>query len=288
MVASDQHLSLVERRTLVLVYFARGAVQDRRTVANASAKNPQDAVTEARRKIARFSQELDRKTHFEIFGADRDTDLERIRDTYRTLAKQWHTDAYAGMDLGPEQETLDQIFKRITSAYETLNEPKKRAEYLVYLDRRSKGLSTDVNEVLEAERLFDEALIKIRRKDWKGAERQLAEARAKNPEDQLIVVHVAWCQYNQNSKSKDTARESVEMLKRATKAQENLPLAWQYMGQIFFNLNQPVEAKKCWKRCLEWEPNNVDANRGIRLLTSREQKPASGLGAFVNKLLRKK
>jgi curved DNA-binding protein CbpA len=257
-------------------------------VANAPAKNPAEKAAEMRTKIVRFAKELERKSDFEIFGADRDTEMERIRDAYRMLAKQWHTDAYAGIDLGPERDALEAIFKRITDAFERISDPKKRAEYLVYLDRRAKGQSTDVNEVLEAERLFDEGLLKMKRHDWKGAETAFADGRKKNPDDQLLVVHQAWAIYNQNRKSKDTAKEAVEMMKKAAKAQENLPLAWQYMGTIFLNLNQPAEAKKCWKKCLEWEPNNLDASRGIRLLVQRESKPQTGLTAFVNKLFGKK
>jgi tetratricopeptide (TPR) repeat protein len=257
-------------------------------VANAPAKGPADKAAEVRAKITRFARDLERKNHFEIFGADRDTDMEKIRDAYRNLAKQWHSDAYAGIDLGSAQDQLEAIFKRITEAFETINDPKKRAEYMVFIERRAKGLATDVNQVLEAERLFDDALMKMRRKDFKGAEETLQEARKKNPDDQLIVVNIAWAIYNQDRKSKDRARDAIELMKRAVKAQENLPLAYQYMGTIMFNLNQPVDAKKCWKQCLEWEPGNVEASRGIRLIGSREQKPQGGIAGFVNKLLGKK
>jgi tetratricopeptide (TPR) repeat protein len=257
-------------------------------VANATPKKTM-SPEEAKARIQRFANGMARKNHFEIFGIERDTDMEKLRESYRLLAKSWHSDAYAGIDLGSEQETLEGIFKQITEAYETLTDPKKRGEYIVFLDRRARGLSTDVNQVLEGERLFDEALMKIKRSDWTGAIPLLESARKANPDDELIVVNIAWAKYNMNRKNLDVARDAVESLRAAIKRQENLPLAYQYIGTIFFNQSQFGEARKYWKLCLEWEPNNIEASRGLRLAATRQEKKASsGFGGLVNKLLGRK
>jgi tetratricopeptide (TPR) repeat protein len=243
----------------------------------------------ARAKIQRYWTTLERQDHFQIFGADRDTDPEKIKAAYKTLAKQWHADAYAGLDIGDAKDMLDAIFKRITNAYESISDPKKRVEYMVLLDRQSRGMSTDVNAILSAERMFDDALVKIRRRDWTGAKKLLEDAMALNPDDPLMPVHHAWILYNSGTDRKAGAAEAVEALKKVIKAHEHSPLAYQYLGQIFFQQERPNEAKKYWRLCLEWEPGNVEAARGIRLVNQRSESAAkgSGIGAALKKLFKR-
>lgn len=241
-------------------------------------------------KIERYWATLERQNNFQIFNADRDTDPEKIKASYKSLAKQWHADAYAGLEIGDAKDMLDAIFKRITEAYETISDPKLRSEYMVLLDRQSRGMSTDVNAILSAERMFDDALLKIRRRDWPGARALLEEGMALNPDDPLMPVHLAWVIYNGGKDRKEAASEAVERLKKVLKAHENSPLAYQYLGQIFFQLERHAEAKKYWKLCLEWEPGNVEATRGIRLATQRSETAAksnSGLGAALKKLFKR-
>lgn len=254
-------------------------------------KGQPDKAELARSKIQRYWATLERQTHFQIFGADKDTDPEKIKASYKSLAKQWHADAYAGMDIGDAKDMLDAIFKRITEAYETISDPKLRAEYMVLIDRQARGMSTDVNAILSAERMFDDALLKMRRKDFSGAKKLLEDAIELNPEDPLMPVHLAWVMYNMASQKdrKEAASDAVERLKKVIKSHENSALAYQFLGQIFFQMERPNEAKKYWKLCLEWEPGNVEAARGVRLVNQRVEAASkgTGIGGMLKKLFKK-
>jgi curved DNA-binding protein CbpA len=145
------------------------------------AKDPAEKTREEREKIRRYWDSLERQNEFQILGVSEDADPERIKLAYYALAKRWHTDTFAGLELGEERDTLDAILKRINEAYENLTDPKKRAELNVYVDRKRKGLSTDVNAVLQAESLFDQALAKMRKRDWTGAREDLEAVRSSTP-----------------------------------------------------------------------------------------------------------
>lgn len=250
----------------------------------------QDQKTaQAKAKISLFHKELSRRNHFQLLGAEQETDPEKLKANYHALAKRWHADAYTGLDLGPDKAKLDEIFQRIAEAYEILSDPKKKAEYLVLIDRQAKGLATDVHSVLRAEQLFDDALVKIRKREWPGAKTALEEAIKLNGDDQLYVANLAWVQFNSQKKSPENVKVVVDTLKKAIAKQENLPIAYQYLGQIYFSLEKFEEARKWWKKCLEWEPNNVEAGRGLRLAGTRaeQKKKRPGLLGLVDKLLGK-
>lgn len=228
----------------------------------------QDA-RKAKSRVDRYYDDIMSQDFFRIFNAERDADDEQIKAAYFDLAKKWHTDAFANVGLDSRtSKKVDEIFQRITEAYDTITNAQRRGEYEVYLDRKAMGLPTDVNEILRGEQLYDQALAMIRRRDFAGAKSVLEEATRLNP-DPLYFATLGWAVFNVNQKSQVHVTEAVKHLKHAISEQENLPVAYQYLGQICFMRGQNNEAKRWWQRCLEWDPNNIDAARGIRMVNSR-------------------
>lgn len=63
------------------------------------------------------------QTPYEILGVAKDADADTIRKRYRKLAREHHP------DVNPGNKASEDRFKDISAAYETLSDPKKRAEY---------------------------------------------------------------------------------------------------------------------------------------------------------------
>ncbi|QCX27980.1 molecular chaperone DnaJ [Nocardioides jishulii] len=59
---------------------------------------------------------------YELLGVSRDADADQIKKAYRKLARQLHP------DVNPDPEAQEQ-FKQVTTAYEVLSDPQKRAHY---------------------------------------------------------------------------------------------------------------------------------------------------------------
>jgi tetratricopeptide (TPR) repeat protein len=245
-------------------------------------------ANEAKARIRRFHENMERRDYFQLLGADRDTDPETLKAAYHALAKSWHADRYVGLDLGSAQQKLDEIFQRIGEAYETLTDPTLRAEYIVKVDRERAGLSTDVHSILRAESVVDEAMALLRRRSWAEAREKLEEAMELNPDDPLYSAHHGWASFHLGKRDPNKVKAAIDEIKTAVKKQESLAVGYQYLGQIYFATEQHAEAKKWWKKTLEWEPGNVEAARGIRLINSRASKKQSGLGAFFSGLFKKK
>ncbi|MGF1509875.1 MAG: DnaJ domain-containing protein [Myxococcota bacterium] len=235
-------------------------------------------------RIDRFYETLDRKTHFELLGVESDSNPDVLRSQFLRLARDWHGDAFGEIDLGDRKRKLDAIFQRINEAYETLKDPDRRDEYMTLLERQRAGLSTDVASVLRAEAMVDDALASMRRSAWLEAKKLLQDARSLNPDDPLYLVYLAWTTYMENRKSSAARQDALRMLKKATESQENLSLAYQYAGQIHFDQEEYKEAIKWWKRCRQYEGNNIEAIRGLRLAQTRLEKQNKGVSGFLSKL----
>ena len=211
---------------------------------------------------------------FEIFELPQgeDVDRQQAKDAYFALAKKWHTDAFSGLRLGGEKKRLEEVFQRITEAYDTLLDDDKCGEYRVFLDRKSKGLPTDVQEVMRAEQLLDEALQKVKRKEYQEAKDMINEAIEINPAEAIFYAHLAWVTYFMGRNSQAALTEAVNLLKKATDMQERLPLAYQYLGQICMHKGQLPDAKRWFEKCLHYDKRNIEAARGIRLVNQRKER----------------
>ena len=62
-------------------------------------------------------------TLYQVLGLPRGANQEQVKTAFRTLARRFHPDVNAG------DETAEQRFKEVNSAYETLANPEARAAY---------------------------------------------------------------------------------------------------------------------------------------------------------------
>ena len=62
-------------------------------------------------------------TLYQVLGLPRGANQEQVKTAFRTLARRLHPDVNAG------DETAEQRFKEVNSAYETLANPEARAAY---------------------------------------------------------------------------------------------------------------------------------------------------------------
>jgi CheY-like chemotaxis protein/tetratricopeptide (TPR) repeat protein len=253
------------------------------TDGSAGDAHPDDARSRA--MIEKQHDKVMSSDFFQIFDVDRGAEPDAIKAAYFEIAKKFSPDLFANRNLGSSKRKLDELFARVTEAYETITDRQKRDEYMLYLDRKAKGLPTDVNEVHRSEQLFEQAMAMIRRRDFRGAKQVLDEALTRNP-DPTYYAHLGWVTFNLNQRSQAHVTEAVQHLKRAVTEQENLSIAYQYLGQICFVRGNYGEAHKWWTRCLEFEPNNIEAARGIRMVKEREEKQQqTGKQGLLSKFL---
>ena len=82
-----------------------------------------DQENAARSKILDMAEKVMNQNFFQILGLrdNQEVAADELRDKYYALTKKWHSDAFSGLRLGPEEEAQKDIFHRISEAYDTLS-----------------------------------------------------------------------------------------------------------------------------------------------------------------------
>lgn len=82
-----------------------------------------------KREILYVYEQLPRLTYYDLLGVKDGEDPRKSKKTYIKLSKRFHPDVFYGKDAGEFGAWSEEIFKTVTKAFQTLSNPKKRAEY---------------------------------------------------------------------------------------------------------------------------------------------------------------
>jgi curved DNA-binding protein CbpA len=88
-----------------------------------------DLDVETKKKILFLSSKMDEMTHYEVLEVGRRADAHEIKKAYFSVSRNFHPDTFFRKTLGSYQALIEQIFKRVTRAFETLSNEEKRKAY---------------------------------------------------------------------------------------------------------------------------------------------------------------
>lgn len=241
---------------------------------------------EARARIAAKFEELVGKEFFVILGVKRNADAATIKKAYFALAKEFHTDAFAGLNLGAVQKKLDHVFQTIQTAHATLTDPAKRGEYEARLSYEETGGSSDVGAILQAETDLHKAKLLVDRGELGSALKVLEKVVLVMPKNDEVLGYQRYCTWYQ-TKSAATAQETVRALEQHWKAAPGALTLKEFQGWIWMEIGELKAARMAFKKVLELDPKHAGATRGARQLQRKleeeEKKSSSGLSKFLKR-----
>jgi len=88
-----------------------------------------DIDEDRKREILHMFANIGLMTHYDLFGGSPDDDRRAFKQAYFALSKRYHPDMFFRKNVGEFGVRVEAIFKTVTKAFQTLQNPQKRAEY---------------------------------------------------------------------------------------------------------------------------------------------------------------
>jgi curved DNA-binding protein CbpA len=220
-------------------------------------------------------------SHYEVLGVAADVEPEAIKNAYFAAAKRFHSDSFSGLELGSARKVAEELFSKVNEAYSVLSDKEKRAEHDVFLDRKAKGLPTDVAAILRAESVFQKGELFFKAGRWEDAEAQFREAIALNHSEAEFHAYLGMSIFKKSGK----ADRGLEHVEKALELEPRLRSGVQFGALLHEALGDLDRAKSLLKRAYDKDPEFKQARDELRRLKTKPAGQAKG--GFFSRLLKK-
>ena len=257
--------------------------------AKAAAPDPEDEDTGktftpdedwSRRVLFAERDRLRDANHYEVLGVQPGVSPEEIKAASIAAAKRFHSDAFPGQELGSARRVAEGLFSRVSEANTVLANASRRADYDVYLDRKAKGLPTDVGAILRAEGIFQKGETLFKAGKFEDAASVFREAIALNHAEAEFHAYLGMCIYRGRGK----AQEALELVGKALEMDPRLRSATVFAAQLHEALGDVEKAKTLLRKAIAKDPE-FDAAKGE--LSRMRRAPAEQKKGFLDRLLKK-
>lgn len=250
----------------------------------AIAFTPQDQ--DARARIAAKAAEVAGKSLWAVLGVSHGADAGALKKAYFQLSRDFHPDAYAGLQLGSAQRQLEDVFSNIQDAYATLSDDNRRGEYEAKTSLEAGGGSSDFGAIFQAERDFNRIKNLVERGELTPAGRMIAKVAAVMANSEEVRGYKLFLDWwpTKNSASADTVVKELIGLYKLAPAANALN---EFQGWIYLELGNLRRARVAFKKVLEVEPKNAGAERGLRAANRKQEEldkaANTGFGRFLKR-----
>ena len=220
-------------------------------------------------------------SHYLVLGVPRSAPATDVKAAWLAAAKRFHSDAFSGLDIGSARRIAEDLFTRVNEANSVLSDANRRAEYDVYLDRREKGLPTDVGAILRAEGVFQRGEILFKSGRWEDAEGQFREAISLNHTEAEFHAFLGMAMFRRSGKPE----EALPHVQKALEMEPRLQSGTIFLSQIYQAQGEVERAKSLLRKAIERDPDFAEAKDELRRLRSQPAEQAKG--GFLSRLLKK-
>ena len=217
-------------------------------------------------RVAEFYSSIGDKDYYEILGVSRDSTPAEIRDSYYHLVKYYHPDVNPNAD-HETRAKAEEIFTRITTAYETLSQGDKRAQYDSH--EELSALKSQAKYIYEAEMTFKKGITLLVQRNYTEAEKHLREAVQMNPDEAAYIGAHGWTRFLAADDKTSVLQEVRNCLENAIKMNDKIAENYYYMGCVYKHTNDFRNAAKYFEKAIEIDPDYIEAKREVRLINTR-------------------
>jgi len=230
-------------------------------------------------EVFAFQEKLAAMNYYQILQVTNDAPSEEIKKAYFRLARKYHPDLFR-QELSEEQmSVVDDVFDRITKAYQMLSNKEKRREYddRLAAPPEEKGL----NQAKEAEKRFRQGKTLYDQGRYEDALIFLEQCVRLDQEKANYFLLLALTQ----SKLPSYRKEAEKNFLRAAKIQPWNTEAYIGLGLLYKREGLQLRARKQFEKALKIDPGHTIALKELGRSETKAKKP--GMKGFSLKDLLK-
>ncbi len=240
--------------------------------------SPREADT--RRLLMLERDRLKDADHYALLGVPPGASQADIKQAYFAAAKKYHSDSLSGLELGSARRIAEDLFRRAAEAFSTLSDQGKRAEYDVLLDRKAKGLPTDVTAILRAEQIFLRGEVQYRNAKYEEAEASFREALALNHTEAEFWAYLGISLFRGRGKAAEGLANVEKSLGMDAKGASALCFA----GVLHEALGEEGKARRFFAQSLEIDPQHAEAQRELARMNRKTDEARAAKGGMLSRL----
>jgi curved DNA-binding protein CbpA len=222
--------------------------------------------------------------YFTLLGVNESDTRAQVRTSFYRMVKKYHPDRFLDEEVLLDlKDKVNNLFQRISDAYETLSDVNAKAHY-ISVRNGTTNRSVSLEMVLEAETAFQKGMGLLRMRKYGAAQKAFTEALERNPNEGEYLMCQAWAAYKSDSKSAKVIMNSRKNLIRAAELNPRLSMAHLYLGYICKDEGNDTEARRRFEQAIQCKPNCSEALRELRLMNMRKGKTGKNNKGIFGKI----
>jgi curved DNA-binding protein CbpA len=207
-----------------------------------------------------------------------------LRAAYERLSARTHPDRFSGAGRAV-RDLASEVFDLLREAYETLRDPRRRQEYLLYQHRAQKEAEQrgQAELALEAETHFRKGEGALRVRDYESALVHFGRALELYPDEGDHHAHYGWALYLCHPGDASIVTEALEHVRRGLKLASHREKPYLFMGRLYKAIGRADVAEKMFTRAVQIHPECVEALRELRLINMRREKSKGLIGRLLRR-----
>ncbi len=222
--------------------------------------------------LRQFLISLGGKNHFEVLGVPQTAEGAAFKLAFFKLAKAYHPDTAVGAS--PEVAKLKaDIFARMNEAYQVLDNPLRRAQYLESL-QHGGDMKVDVARVLAAEEKYFKAKIFLKNRKYREALALMDEVVVLNAQEGEFVACRGLAAFLAAADKAAERPRALQAIEEGLALNPRCAEAHFFRGQIEKVSGNLRLAQESFLEALKLNPKHAEAQRELKWLNKKSAAPA--------------